>query len=521
MKAKFFLLMMLIMVTVLAAACGGDDDDNDSGDDDADDDTGDDDDDNDSGDDDADDDTGDDDADDDTSDDDTSDDDTSDDDSADDDTTGPYWEPSSVVPIDVYPTMRGYTVQRGIVHIHSVYSHDACDNLPFIGGEPNGPCLAQLRKAICDTNQQFVMLTDHSEPFSSYEFPDVLLYDETLGDELVYDDLSQPYANIITCDDGSKSVLTAGNENDLMPIHLHRMPDGDPIQRAQFLDGKDEATVLGMKDLGAQVLVNHAELWTTKELLALSIDGIELYNTHANLGTETAQIIITVLKALPFLFPYAGSGHCDLMLLSFLEENAADLDHFDKLLAARKTVGVMASDIHRNAIPILFWDGDRGDSYRRLMRWFSNYVLVTGQTAEDYADALARGRSYGAFQVFGEPVGFDFYAATDKASYEMGDEVAIADGPVLHVAMPEFYNMDPSLPEPEFSAEIIKAGADGGTVVATSSGDPIDYTVEEAGAYHVIVRVVPNHLRQWLGESPDDYIHEFPLIFSNAIYVTD
>jgi hypothetical protein len=275
-----------------------------------------------------------------------------------------------------------------------------------------------------------------------------------------------------------------------------------------------------MKDLGAQVLVNHAEQWDIADLLALSIDGIELYNTHANLGSETVEIIMTVLKVLPFLFPYATSGHCDLFLLAFLEENATDLEHFDQLLAARRTVGVMATDVHRNSMPFPLWDGDRGDSYRRLMRWFANYVLVPSQDATEIEDALAQGRMYGAFQVFGEPVGFDFYAETSKADFEMGDEVPLASGPVLHVAIPEFYNMAPWLPAPEFTAQIIKAGVDGGTVVAESS-NPIEFTVTEAGAYRAVVHVVPNHLRQWLGDNPDDYIHDYPLIYSNAIYVTD
>jgi hypothetical protein len=299
------------------------------------------------------------------------------------------------------------------------------------------------------------------------------------------------------------------------------MPDGTPDERRQLLGGSDEATVQGMKALGAQVIVNHAEQWTTEALAALSIDGIELYNLHANLGTDTMEIIITVLKALPFLFPYDESGVPDLMLLSFLDENTADLDHFDRLLATRRQVGVMASDVHRNSIPFPLWDGDRGDSYRRLMRWFSNYVLVTEHTLPAIEDALSNGRMYGAFQVFGEPIGFDFHAETAKGVGEMGDEVALGDSPVLHVAIPTFFNMNPDLPAPEFYAKIVAAGADGGAIVAESAGDPIVYTATEAGAYRAEVHVVPHHLRQWLGGDPDDYIHDYPLIYSNPIYVTE
>ena len=112
-------------------------------------------------------------------------------------------------------------------------------------------------------------------------------------------------------------------------------------------------------------------------------------------------------------------------------------------------------------------------------------------------------------------------ADSSSGTAEMGDEVPLADGPVLHVEIPEFYNMDPSLPAPEFSATIIKAGAAGGTVVAESTGDPIDYTVTSAGAYRAKVHVIPHHLAQWLGGHPDKWIKKFPLIYSNPIYVTE
>ncbi|NLH47238.1 MAG: hypothetical protein GX444_01400 [Myxococcales bacterium] len=527
--AFLFCALFIMVIALLTGACADNDDDdsadqNPSEDDTADDDSNDDDiSDDDASDDDAgDDDSGDDDSgDDDSGDDDSGDDDSGDDDSGDDDSSpGDYWEPSTVVPIGVYPEIRGLMVERGIIHIHSVYSHDACDNNPMPGGQPNEKCLAELREAMCTTNQQYIMLTDHASIFADNEFPDVLLYRPDEGDELVYDD-DDPIANIISCPDGNKTILMAGSENDLMPLHLHRAPGDTPEERHAVLGAKDEAAVELLKTFGAQLIVNHSELWTTEELAALSIDGIELYNLHANLGTETWPIVETVLKVLPYLFPRDEAGHCDLLLMSFFEENATDLAHFDKLLALRRQVGVLATDVHRNSIPFPLWDGDRGDSYRRLMRWFANYILVENHEVPDIEEALAKGRMYGAFQLFGEPVGFDFYAQTAKSVAEMGDEIALDDDPVLHVEIPTFYNMDPTLPAPEFSARIIQAGADGGTVVAESDGDPIDYQVTESGAYRVEVHVVPNHLLKWLGGHPDRYIHEYPLIYANPIYVTE
>ena len=39
-------------------------------------------------------------------------------------------------------------------------------------------------------------------------------------------------------------------------------------------------------------------------------------------------------------------------------------------------IGTAGTDAHQNVLPILLRDGERGDSYRRMLRWFSNMVLV-------------------------------------------------------------------------------------------------------------------------------------------------
>ena len=516
---SFLWLAIVLILSVVIVSCGDDDDDNndDVADDDTDDDTGDDDvdDDNDT-------------IDDDTIDDDAIDDDTIDDDTGDDDTEpDEYWKPSDVVPIGEYPPIRNRQVLRGIIHLHSVYSHDACDNHPFINDEPNWRCYNQLRAAICSTNQQYIMLTDHDDPFSYYEFPDVLLYQEDEGDELILNEEEDPIANIITCEDGNTVYLTAGNENDLMPISLDRMPDGTPEERRALLGARDEAAVQTMRALGATVFVNHAEQWTYEELAALSIEGIEVYNLHANIDPSIRRDYLGlpylgfVWPLLNFLLPAGESGHSDLILLTFLAENAPSLENWDRLLADRRMIGLIATDAHRNALPFPLWDGDRADSYRRMMRWFANYVLADGYDLPDIEAAIAGGRMYGAFQVFGEPIGFDFFAETDKTVYEMGDEVALAASPVIHVALPALYRIDPTWGAPEMTIRLIRAGAEGGTVVAEETDQDLTYIVDQAGAYRVEVSIVPRHLEPVLGNNADWFIHEYPLIYANPIYVND
>jgi hypothetical protein len=126
---------------------------------------------------------------------------------------------------------------------------------------------------------------------------------------------------------------------------------------------------------------------------------------------------------------------------------------------------------------------------------------------------------YGAFQVFGEPVGFDFYAEAGSKISEMGENVSLADSPVMHIKVPEFFRMDPGLEKPEFRVRLIKAGPDGGIVVAGSLNSDLEYAVTEKGAYRAEIKIVPYHLRKWLGDHPKPFIKEYPFIYANAIFV--
>jgi hypothetical protein len=435
-----------------------------------------------------------------------------------------YWDPSLVVPIQAHPDIRGQKVIRGLIHLHSIYSHDACDNKPFIDGKPNTDCLCQLREAICSTNQQFVMMSDHSDNFSWHEFPDVLLYQPEQGDELIYRD-GRPVANIIKCDCGNNAIITAGSENNLMPIGLKRMPDGTPEERHALLTSTSVETVDALHALGAMVFVTHPESWKTEDLLALPIDGIDVYNLHANIdpGIREDYLGLPSLGFIPgildMLTPSWADAHSDLLLLSFLEELKPDIAHWDRMLYYRATTGFMATDAHRNSLPFLLPDGDRGDSYRRMMRWFANYVFVENQTLEEIESAVFKGRMYGAFQVFGEPVGFDFYAEAGSKISEMGENVSLADSPVMHIKVPEFFRMDPGLEKPEFRVRLIKAGPDGGIVVAGSLNSDLEYAVTEKGAYRAEIKIVPYHLRKWLGDHTKPFIKEYPFIYANAIFV--
>jgi len=436
-----------------------------------------------------------------------------------------YWDPSTTVPIAKHERIRDYQLQRGVIHLHSVHSHDACDHHPYVNGEPDWECYWDLRGDLCDANLQFVTVTEHADNYAWFDFPGVLLYNQEAGDRLVYDAQGNPYANIVHCQDGNRVILVSGHQNGLMSLFLRRMPDGTPEDRYALFKTVSPEAVQAFRALGAQVYIPYSDEWTTEDVLAMPVDGSELYNIRPNINPENRigmglPPLDWVLTVLDFLFPLSDPGHPDLAFLTFFGENTPGLRHFTAAMGQRRTVGYVGNDVHRNTLPFSLWDGERADSYRRLMRWAMNYVLVKEMSVEALEEAVGRGRMFGVFPVLGEPMGFDFHAATGGAAAEMGDEISLGSGEaVLHVKAPRLYGIDKSFPQPELKLRLIRAGVGGGVVVAEAINTDIAFPVTEAAAYRAEVRIVPHHLAQWLGDDPAPMMREYPFIYSNPIYV--
>ena len=119
------------------------------------------------------------------------------------------WSPGMVL-TSASTADRGWVELRGIIHTHSVYSHDACDDKPRdASGAINEPCFQDVRRGICDTLHDFVMLTDHGDSFADTEYPEALLYRADQGDTLVERN-GEPVANRVACPDGHSALLMAG-----------------------------------------------------------------------------------------------------------------------------------------------------------------------------------------------------------------------------------------------------------------------------------------------------------------------
>lgn len=422
-------------------------------------------------------------------------------------------------PTTELPTVRGLRPVRGIIHSHSPYSHDACDGAGLDdAGKPKAACVADLRRGMCEAAEDFVFLTDHAAHMAEQSFDDLFFVGP--GDKPVLAADGSKIGNRVDCGDGRSVLLMVGNENRLMTAGLERHLPGDAAARLAAYDGDDVATVTAMHDAGALVIIPHTEQRSDDYLATMPFDGMEIYNLHAamdpkirpaNLGLDGYAAAVNLLA-----FVTNTELQPDLALLAFYQELPLYRTKWDKLLPTRHVTGTIGTDVHENTFPGETADGERGDSYRRLMRWFSNVLLVSGELdPANVKKTLAKGRGYVAVEVLGVPDGFDFHAESGGAFFEMGDEAP--KGASITVKAPTVHGLDPAAQPPSIRTRLLRVTASGTTTVG--EGPSISLANAEPGAYRVEVWITPHHLRSYLGELPDKYVREGPWVFSNPLYV--
>ncbi len=433
----------------------------------------------------------------------------------------PVWTVGTVYPSSKEPDARGFLDVRGLIHEHSVYSHDACDGHPMPDGKPDAVCLADFRRGLCAVQHDFCFLSDHRGTFAEHEYPDVLLYDAQQGDKLVVRD-GDPVASWMACPDGHFALIMAGTESGTMPVGLEHHVAGTIQERGDTYDEVSADAIGQFKAAGAVALVAHTEGWTVDQIVTLPLDGFEMYNLHANTmmrGDVALNILGRVIEKDP------GLPKPDLIFLEIFSEDSHYLSTWGSVLARGvHRVTTMATDAHRNSFPQLMADGERIDSYRRMDSWFSNHLLIRTDSHGAWDDralksALLAERLYGAFEVMGYPVGFDYHAQVGADIAEMGSTVRLADHPMLVVKRPHVKNLDPKRTPPRITVRLLEAKEGGWDEVAHADGD-VAFAPTEPGAYRAEVRMVPEHLRPDLGADADALLsHDYPWIYSNAIYV--
>jgi len=444
------------------------------------------------------------------------------------DAAPPAWQ-KGLPPASMMGTTRGLSPARGIIHLHSPYSHDACDGNPR---PPNdtGPvdetCLSHQRLALCTDRIDFAAMTDHADTMAEADFPLLFLMRE--GDEAVNAQDGHQIASKIHCDNGHTALVMVGTENAIMPIMLDHHVPGDAAARRTIYKTDDATAVTAFHDAGATVWIAHTEQQTKPHLDLLQPDGIELYNLHANIDPDIRPMYLGLdaSGAIQAVAEFADTGdpyiQPDLALISFLLPNGPALDRWNEQLAEGRHLPASAgTDAHENALPLMLADGERGDSYRRMIRWFANVALVADPDDPTQIEAAVKaGRFFVAFEIFGTPVGFDAAIHAGGSVAGMGDTIAPTAGATFDVTLPTILDLDPSLPAPEFAITIYRIDGGGVHALATGPGPTLSAPADQPGAYRAEIHIKPHHLGVYLGHlgtAPAD--GDFPWIYSNPVYV--
>ena len=126
---------------------------------------------------------------------------------------------------DAVSPVRGRVPSRVITHLHSPYSHDACDGDGLIDGVVNEPCLLDLRRGLCEAAIDVAFVSDHPAYAAEPDFEQ--LWHPRDGDTPIAVS-GAPIGNAIPCDDGTTTLYLPGFEDTLMPLGLTEHLPGTP-----------------------------------------------------------------------------------------------------------------------------------------------------------------------------------------------------------------------------------------------------------------------------------------------------
>jgi hypothetical protein len=412
--------------------------------------------------------------------------------------------------------IRGFTPLRAIVHLHSPYSHDACDGEGLIDGEPDPACLEDLRAGLCTVSVDVAFAADHPSHAAATPYLDLVLSRD--DDTLITVD-GQTVGNRIDCGDGHTVAWLPGIEDALMPVALDRHVSEDFEENDRLYNSSDEEAVLAEIAAGAVVLQNHTEgkdLTDLERLQDLGLRGIEAYNLHAMFAPDIRQEDLGLdgfdwLTGIADFIHEDGEAEPDLLFLAAHQEQGPSIERWDTLLARGPMAGVGGTDAHQNSIPAVLRDGERGDSFRRNMLWFSNLLLADDASVEAAEAALSAGRLFVAFEVLGTPDGFDFHLVDGSgAAWEMGSDTPPG---TLHVVCPGLSASSPrGTDAPEITVTVYRDGVPWQSECGAFEADgPANYRVR--------MDITPHHLRPFLGAEPDKWLVPYPWIYGNAIRV--
>jgi len=353
----------------------------------------------------------------------------------------------------------GFRDYKGVIHVHS-----------SLGGHSTGTLQAIIDAAKTD-GLDFVIMTEH--PAKDFDTAAATL--------------KGPHGGVIFIN--GNEVVTANGDRLLL------IPGDESAARANTASTQE--VIAQQKSRGGLAIVAYPTEFRSWQ--ANDYDGVEVYNLFTN-----ARRFNPLIGFFDGLWSYRS--YPDLMFANFYERPSQNLQSWDSVITSskRKLVAIAGNDAHAN-IGLSLNDssgrqvlGIKLDPYERSFRTVHTHVLIESNQAltnETLTAAIAAGRCYLGFDLFGDSTGFLFTAQNNSESKMMGDEISLVDGVNLNVATPQ-------------AARIVLL-RDGIKVQEESGASHREFSVTEPGAYRVEV---------YLPQLPKP-VSDQPWIISNPIYI--
>lgn len=270
---------------------------------------------------------------------------------------------------------------KGMVHCHSYLSHDSKGTVP------------EIEAACAAARLDFLVMTDHQTEAS--------IRDGVRGRR-------------------GETLFLVGAEIRTPQGTVLAFPLQKPLRRWMSCG----ALIAEAAQQGAIVTVCHAETWTNWNIPGLV--AAEIVNLHA--GALTASVPWVLVSGL-------------FLPIRFLMERIAVADPevfaaWDAQLVRRHPMPPIGGGDAHASIKVFGPLGGTIADYREVFLTVSTHVLAATCDEAAIVDAIRRGRTYVAFDVFHEGHGFDFRATAGTTVHLPGDTIAAAPGLRLSVRTP-------------------------------------------------------------------------------------
>jgi hypothetical protein len=274
-----------------------------------------------------------------------------------------------------------YVDYQGVIHVHS-----------FLGGHSTGT-FAELIAAAKTNQLDFVIMTEH--PQANFDTSAMTLNG-------MHDGILFVNGNEVATASGDRLLLIPGVPN----AASAGTRDTQEIIDDQRRNG----------GLSFVAYPSESQRWQST-----TADGVEIYNLFTN-----AREIKPVVMFFDGLWSYRS--YADLMFANFFSRPEQNLQRWDAAMreSFHDKVAIAGNDAHAN-VGVSLNDaggnqliGLKLDPYERSFRVVRTHVLLKRDeslTREGLLKALAEGRCYVSYDIFGDPTGFSFTAEDPGGNY--------------------------------------------------------------------------------------------------------